>query len=141
VLKDALAAEAAHGVFAGGIERVFFAAAAVFDGREAVHIAGGEGDDAAAAVALAHDAGQPRVHGPGERFIACGAEFHARHVDDVRRGGEVGHGVRIEQIPRDGFDAMRVEFLLRARRTEARHGDDASRRAGIIAGAFDHAGK
>ena len=111
VFEDALAAEAAHGVFALGIEGVLLAAAAALHGDEAIDVAGGKGGDAAAVVALAHEAGEPGVHGPGHGFLAGGAEFHAGHVDDVGGMREVGDGVGREEVGGDDFDVMLLEFL------------------------------
>ena len=111
VFEDALAAEAAHGVLALGIEGVFFAAAAALDGDKAIDVAGGKGGDAAAVVALADEAGEPGVHGPGHGFLAGGAEFHACHVDDIGRMREVGDGVGREEVGGDDLDAMLLECL------------------------------
>ena len=113
VVESALAAGAAHGVFTGGIERVFLAAAAVFDGGEAIYIAGGEGDDAAAAVALAHDAWQPRVQASGERIIARGSEIVASPVENISRGREVSDGICNQQVTGGGLKSKPSEISLR----------------------------
>ena len=75
VVVEALAADAAGGVFADGHERIGFDGAAVRDGRERIDVAGGKGGDAAAGEALADHGGHPAVDGPGVAGPAGGAEF------------------------------------------------------------------
>ena len=114
-------AEAAHGVLADRRGRI--APRASRRGRrrrEPVDVAGRERDDAAAAIASAHQRRQIRVHRPGERLVAGRAELPAGHVDDVRRVGQPRDGGFVEQVAADRLDAVRLQRPLLRRGDEKR---------------------
>src|SRR5204862_6384260 len=113
MFEHAFAAEAAHGVFTDGIERIGFAGASFRDGRKAVDISGGECGDAAFGESFADETGKKTVHRPSERFLAGGAEFHSSHVDDVGRVGKSRESTAVEQVTANCFDATGVELLFK----------------------------
>src|SRR5215470_4255141 len=70
MFEDALAAEAAHGIFADGIWRIGLERASARNRSEAIDIPGGERCDAAVAKTFGDEARKKGVHGPGEPFLA-----------------------------------------------------------------------
>ena len=65
-----------------------------------------------------------RIHRPGQRQIALGAEFAPGHEDDVRNFGQRLDRGFIEQVAIDGLDAARLQPVLYAGVAEARDADD-----------------
>lgn len=105
MFEDAFAPETTDGVFADGDEFIGFQGTAASDWGKTVDVAGGECGDAAVAKTIGDEAGEKRVHGPGERLLARGAEFHSGHINNVWGAGEFGENSGIEKVATDGFDA------------------------------------
>ena len=142
VLEHPLAAEAAHGVLADGVERVGLdASRRASTGVEAVDVAGGEGDDPAAR----GNAGRPCRAGSVfiaqvSGFLPGRAELHAGHVDDVGRVGQLVELRRVEQVAADRLDAVLLRAVAAARGIEKRDdADDAPADAGRVDCALRHA--
>ena len=67
-----------------------------------------------------------RIHRPGQRQIALGAELAAGHEDDVRSLRQRLDGGFVEQVAIDGLDAARLQPVLDAGIAEAGDADDAA---------------
>ena len=88
---------------------------------------------------MGDEAGEKRVHGPGERFLTCRAKFHSGHVDDVGRAGKTRERGRVEEIASDRLDVPRFEFLRKGGGRKAGYGEDAAGDSGCVGSAASHA--
>ena len=124
ILEHALASDAGLRIFAGRVGGHVFAGTAAVHGHEGIDASGRERDDPGASETLRNQSGDVRIHRPGQRQVALGAEFAPGHEHDVGNFGQRLDGIFIEQVAIDGLDATRLQPVLHASVAKARHADD-----------------